>query len=334
MSARRNPTLEQDPTKDLGFGSVVSRQSGIRLLNKDGSFNVARTGLDFWSSLSAYHWLLNMSWTRFFLLISGAYFIANSFFAWLYTLCGPGALTRAAGPPLEPRYLEAFFFSVETLSTIGFGNIVPVTTTANVIVMLEAMCGLLGFALVTGIMFARFAKPTARIVFSRKAVIAPYHGISGFEFRIANARSSQIVDLEAKVTFSRFEERNGNMMRQYYPLELERSTVAFFPLSWTIVHPIDESSPLFGVTREQLLSSAGEFLILLSGLDETFAQVVHARSSYLAEEVEWGRKFVNIFQRDDDGRVGIDMERLHQTEPTTGDDHTLTEHASHYTGGA
>lgn len=335
MAARRNPavTVEVEQTKDLGFGSVVSRQSGLRLLNKDGSFNVARKGLHFWSSLSAYHWLLNMSWTRFFLLIVGLYMVANCFFAWLYVLCGPGALFRTAGPEM-PRYVEAFFFSVATLSTIGFGNVIPVSTGANVVVTIEAMVGLLGFALATGIMFARFAKPTAKIVFSRRAVIAPYHGISGFEFRIANALSTQIVDLEAKVTFSRFEERNGNMIRQFYPLELERSTVAFFPLSWTVVHPIDETSPLFGVTREQLLSSASEFLILLSGLDETFAQIVHARSSYLAEEVDWGHKFVNIFQRDEQGRVGIDMERLHQTEPSIGDDHTLTERASHYTGGA
>lgn len=328
------PQTSPDENRDLGFGSVVSQQSRLRLLNKDGSFNVSRTGMSFWESLSLYHTLLNLSWTRFFLLIFGVYFVANCIFATVYTLAGANSLTRVAGPPLNPPFLEAFFFSVETLSTIGFGNIVPVTTFANIVVMLEAMTGLLGFALATGIMFARFSRPTAKIVFSRTAVVAPYRGITALEFRIANARNSQLVDLEAKLILSRFEENGAHQIRRYYPLTLERSTVAFFPLSWTIVHPIDEASPLYGVDRDQLLRSNAEFLILLSGLDETFAQTVHARSSYRADEIEWGRRFTNLFRSPQDGEVKIDMALLHATERVSRNGHELADHGAHETGGA
>jgi inward rectifier potassium channel len=300
----------EERDRDLGFGSVVSQQRHLRLLNRDGSFNVARRqGLV--DSLGSYYSLLMMSWPKFMGLVVVAYIAINALFAVLYVLCGPQSLQTASGPELPSPFLRAFFFSVHTFSTIGYGNIVPVGLAANIVVSIESLFGLLGFALATGLLFARFSRPTAKILFSNWALIAPYQKITAFQFRIINARNNQIIELGARVLFSRFDGSGGNRVRKYYQLPLERERVVFFPLAWTIVHPIDTSSPLYGLSQEELLSTDGEFLILLTGIDETFSQTVHARSSYRADELIWGAKFANLYIYDNDGHiVGVDMERF------------------------
>jgi inward rectifier potassium channel len=218
----------------------------------------------------------------------------------------------------ESGFARAFFFSVETFSTIGYGTIAPVGFAANVVVTVEALAGLLWLALATGLLFARFSRPTAKIMFSRTAVIAPYRGIQAFEFRIANLRRSQLIEVQATVMFTRFEEHGGRPVRRYYQLPLERSAVVFFPLSWTIVHPIDEASPLKGLTRDDMRRSDAEFLVLLSGVEETFAQRVHARSSYRWDEVVWGAKFSDILHHPrGDETVTLDVSRLDSVEPVT-----------------
>jgi len=301
--------------RDLGFGSVVARESRQRLLNRDGGFNVMRAGLGFLASLSPYHALLTMSWWRFFGLTALFYFGANLLFAAAYMLCGPGSLSVPESAGIESRFLQAFFFSIHTLATIGYGTISPVGFAANVIVSIESFIGLFGLALCTSLLFARFSRPTARILFSDRAVIAPYRGVTAFEFRIANARRNQIIELEAKVLFARFEEVNGRPLRRFYPLKLERDRVVFFPLSWTIVHPIDGTSPFYGMSPEDLSKTRGEFLVLLTGFDETFSQTVHARSSYMADEVVWNARFADIFNRPaDDGLLTIDVRKLHSIE--------------------
>ncbi len=301
--------------RDLGFGSVVARDIQRRLLNQDGSFNVVRKGQGIRSALSLYYSLLTMSWPRFALLALLAYLVANAIFAVGYLLCGPDALQGGLAATTGARLARAFFFSVHTLSTIGYGHIVPASLGANVLVTLEAMVGLFGLALGTGLIFARFSRPLAEIVFSQQAVIAPYRGITAFEFRIANRRRNQIMELEAKVHLAWVEEREGRLKRRFHELPLERHKVVFFPLSWTVVHPIDKESPLFGVTREQLMDSNAEILVLLTGMDETFSQTVHARSSYRAEEIVWSAEFTNIFERPSaDASLAIDVGRIHDIE--------------------
>ena len=297
--------------RDLGFGAIVAAERRHRLLNPDGTFNVSRQGFALGEQLNPYHWLLTMSWPRFLALIGGVFLVENCAFALLYLLCGAGALsTPPTGMP-EGRFLQAFFFSVETFGTIGYGAVYPVGVAANALMSIESITSLVLVAIMTGLMFARFSRPVARIRFSRRAVIAPYRGITAFEFRLANMRNTQMVQLEARVLLSRFASERAGAVRDFRELALERRQVVFFPLSWTIVHPIDETSPLYGLTKEDLVRSGAEFLVLLSGYDETFATVVHARTSYRAEELEWGASFASVYEPPgEDGFIRIDVGRL------------------------
>lgn len=307
--------IVQDENKDLGFGSVVTQESRQRLLNRDGSFNVKREGLRFWSSLSLYHYLLTQSWVSFFILLVSSYFFLNLFFASIFLLCGKTGLSGLEGKPLFQQFSQTFFFSVQTFSTIGYGHITPVNFAANVVVVIEALIGLLWVAIATGLLFARFSRPTAKITFSQNAIIAPYQGIKAFEFRITNGLKNQLIGLEAEVLLTQDEIVNGKKMRRFYSLPLERKKVVFFPLSWTIVHPIDEKSPLYNYDDKKLLEVNAEFLILLTGTDETFSQAVHSRSSYKADEVIWNVKFADIFNKNtDENQITIDVTKLHQVE--------------------
>jgi inward rectifier potassium channel len=310
----RERVVVEDPNRDLGFGAVVTRESRQRLVNPDGSFNVIREGLSPLNSLSLYHDLLNLSWPRYLAGLVLFYLLTNILFGLGYLACGPGALNGATATTLGKRFVESFFFSVQTFATIGYGVMSPRSLSAHVLVTLESLVGLLGFALATGILFSRFARPTARILFSRNALIAPYHDITAFEFRIANARSNELIEVEAKLLLSRFKPGGGG--REFIPLRLEREKVVFFPLSWTVVHPIDEASPLRSATPQDLLASQTEFLILLTAFDESFSQTVHARSSYSAEDVVWGARFASVFNPPrEDGVLSIDIGRLHEIQP-------------------
>jgi inward rectifier potassium channel len=303
-----------EDTKDLGLGSKVTGQTNARFLNKDGSFNVERTGQSFVRSLSPYHSLLTVSWAKFHSMIVLSYFLLNVLFASGYMLCGPGALDGSSTTTFSQRFLDAFFFSVQTLATIGYGKMSPSGLASNILVAVEALAGLFGFALATGLLFARFSRPTAKIKFSEKAVVAPYRDITGFMFRIVNERKNQIIELAATVTFSKMELQNGRQIRRFYRLNLERDKVTFFPLNWTIVHPIDEKSPLYGVTEKDLKETDAEFAILLSGIDEIFSQTVHSRSSYKFDEVIVGAKFRDMFLPTENGAARIDIRLLSDIE--------------------
>ena len=304
----------EEATRDLGFGGRVTQLSRTRFLNRDGSFNVVRSGVPFLRSLSLYHALLTVSWPAFFGLVVAAYFVTNVLFATGYVLCGPGALRGAAAATPADRISEAFFFSVQTLATIGYGRVTPNGLPANLLITVEALIGLLGFAVATGLLFARISGPSARVVFSRRAVIAPYQGATALMFRIANERSNELLEVEATVTLARLETLGGTTLRRFHPLRLERRRVVFLPLHWVIVHPIDEASPLHGETREGFEASDPEILVLVTAIEETSAQTVHARSSYKQHEVVWGARFRDMFQDSADGRLRVDMRRIHEIE--------------------
>jgi len=301
--------------EDLGFGGRVVAESRKRFLNRDGSFNVERRGLSFFRSLNLYHLVLTVSWARFYLFFASAYFLVNLAFAFGYFLCGEGALEGSTARLPVERFEEGFFFSVQTLATIGYGRLSPHGHVVNILVAFEALFGLGGFALVTSLLFARFSRPEARLLFSEKAVVAPYRGITGLMFRIANARTSQLLQVEATVTLSRLQDVDGQHVRRFHELPLERRMVLFFPLHWVVVHPIDASSPLQGVDAEALARSDAEILVYLTAFDETFSQSVHARSSYKFHEVVMGARFADMFEKRDDGVPAIDLRRLSLIEP-------------------
>lgn len=311
MAANR----QREEDRDLGFGSVVAGESRQRLLNQDGTFNVQRTGLSFLTSLNLYHTLLSMSWKTFIALTLLLYFLSNVVFGVFYALFGATALIDTSEIPLENLFLRGFFFSVQTFATIGYGTIHPVGVVPNLLVTIESYYSMIATALITGIVFARFARPTARVFFSRVAVVAPYRGINGLMFRMVNGRSSQLIEVEAQVLFAHFVEENGKPVRKFDFLELERRRVTFFPLAWTIVHPIDDKSPLFNLTADDLRKADAEILVLLSATDETFASIVHTRSSYKAAEISFGSKFVSIYNPTREGeQLSIDIKKLSQIE--------------------
>ena len=305
----------QEEFKDLGFGTEVAKGTRRRLLNRDGSFNVVLDGLGPLSSLSLYHWLLTISWPRFLAFIAGSYVAVNAVFAFAFLLCGPDALQSSVGSFAGQPFYRAFFFSVDTFATIGYGNIIPVGVVANTLVTIEALLNIVGVALATGVIFARFSRPSARIIYSRNAIVAPYRDRTALEFRIANARRSQLIDVQVQAILTKIERVNGTAVRKFYELTLERNRVVFFPLSWTVVHPIDSSSPIWGLTQADFVASDAELLVLLIGTDETVSQTVHSRSSYQADEIVWGAKFANMFMRTEaEGIIGMNLSRIHDID--------------------
>ena len=302
---------------DLGLGAVVASQSTTRLLNRDGSFNVRRAGLGWWESQSAYHTALAMSWPKFLALSTAIYLAINGVFALAYLACGPDALVGADPAQLGGLLARAFYFSIETFATIGYGNISPVGVLPHNVMVVESLTALMSQALITGLLFARFARPNAAIRFSQSMVVAPFQGGRGLMFRLVNKRNNQIIDLTARVNASWMEPGPAGPVRRFQLLQLERPTVMFLPLAWTVVHPIDEKSPLSGLSDEDLRNRSYEFIVLITGTEETFAQQVHSRTSYRADEVVWGAKFRNIFNPpDEQGVLSVDVHRLDEFDRT------------------
>jgi inward rectifier potassium channel len=212
--------------------------------------------------------------------------------------------------------LDAFFFSVQTMATIGYGSMYPSTDYANLLVSIEALVGLLGVAMGTGLMFARFSRPTARVLFSGVAVIAPHNGVPALMLRVANERRNQILEAQIGVSLLRDEvTAEGNFMRRFYDLKLLRSQTRSFALSWMVIHEIDENSPLYGVTPELMAQTETDIVVTITGIDETASQTVHARHYYMTEEILWNMRFVDIFTKKSDGRRMLDFHRFHDVTP-------------------
>lgn len=310
-----NPVNYSSVNRDLGFGSVVATESRQRLLNQDGTFNVHRKSLRDFALRNVYHWLLTMSWWNFLGFVVLLYLGINVVFAGLFMLCGTDALIETTATAVNNHFLRAFFFSVETFGTIGYGTISPVGNVAHFLVTAESIVSILLQALVTGMFFARFSRPTAQIKFSKNIVIGPYKDVQGLMFRLVNMRTSQLIEVAAQVLLARFVEEDGRIVRRFDFLPLERDKVSFFPLAWTVVHPIDEDSPLYNATPEDLIKSDAEILILLTAIDESFSQTVHTRTSYKPEEIVWNAKFANMYNKmATDKPISIDVKKLSRIE--------------------
>ncbi|MCB1023576.1 MAG: hypothetical protein KDB79_04245, partial [Acidobacteria bacterium] len=296
-SANLKNEVSDKELRDLGFGAMVATESRQRLLNQDGSFNVHRQGMSTYALRNLYHWLLTMNWSSFLGIVVLIFLSINLVFALLFLAAGENALLDSSSEPMKSPIFRAFFFSVHTFGTIGYGNISPIGLIPNMLVTAEAIISLLFQALVTGMIFARFSRPTPRVKFSKKAVVAPYLEGRGLMFRLVNLRVSQLIEVEVQVLFARLVNENGRIIRRFETLKLEREKITFFPLAWTVVHPIDEKSPLYGYSENKMIKCDAEILILLKGIDEGFSQMVHTRTSFKPEEIIWNAKFGNIYNK-------------------------------------
>jgi len=299
--------------RDLGLGAILT-EGTTRLVDRDGRFTVERIGRGFRAFLNLNHVLLTMSWPKFLALTAMSHLVFNTIFAIALVGCGREAISGGAELSTFGR---AFFMSVQTSSTVGYGHLAPSSLAAHVLTTIEVFCSLLGLALVAGLMFARFSRPMADIMFSKHALIAPYRGGLGLMMRIANRRRNHIGDLRARIIVTMCARRDGKHRREFYDVELERRRVSFLALSWTIVHPIDDKSPLAGLTAAEFRNRDGEVIVLLHGMDETFSQVVHARTSYIADEIRWNQRFTPMFERTPKGTMTIHLGRLHDSEAVT-----------------
>lgn len=312
--SRTIPELASERNEDLGIGRVAAERSSTRFVNPDGSFNTKRLGLGFLSSQNIFYGLITLQPASFSGFLAAMFVLLNLFFASLYWLCGNDALQSGSNIVLENRFWRGFFFSVQTLSTIGYGHVAPASLAANIVATIEAFVGLLAVALATGLLFARFSKPVTRILFSKNMLFAPYQDGRAWMIRVVNGLQNEVIDIEAFVTLSWYENINGARVRKFHQLKLERQKVAFFNLAWTLVHPITQDSPLWGVTEKILLESDAEFLIVLQGVDDVLFQRVHARGSYKAIEAVWNAKFADIYAPASLGYVAVDATKLSNYE--------------------
>ncbi len=267
-----------------------------------------------WGDL--YHYLLTITWKQFFSLTICTYLIINILFALAYLMQRNGIENARPG-----SFIDAFSFSVQTMATIGYGAMYPRSIYTHVLVAIEVFLGLLGVAMATGLMFARFSKPTARVLFSQVAVISSFNGIPTLMFRSANQRNNLIVEAQVQAHFLRPETSSeGHQLRRLYKLDLVRSQTPIFALSWTVMHSITEESPLYEVTSRELKEWNAQILIVISGLDETVSQTVHARHSYKVEDICWNASFVDVLSWDEDGNPKIDYQHFHNVKPLLGNE--------------
>jgi inward rectifier potassium channel len=309
--APRPPAAEPS---DLGFGRFVAQTVRGRFLNRDGQPNSKKYGLGAQRAARFHLSALDASWPAFVGWMMGLLLLMNGCFALVYLALGEGALRGTEQLGITDPFLRAFTFSVGVFTTTGTGVMHAYGPTANWLMDLESFVGPITLVVAFGLLLARLTRPRMRIGFSDSAIVAPYESGRGVMFRIVNLQPGELSDVQARVNLVRFEEQNGTRERKFHLLALERNSVEFFNLHWTVVHPITADSPLAGATPESLAASQAEFLIVISALEETFSTRVITRSSYVWDEVRWDVKFASIFANGPDGIIAIDVERLSRTE--------------------
>lgn len=299
----------KNKTKELGFGTNTA-DNMQRLINHDGSSNVRYAGTPTFTIAEVFHWLTRLTWTRFLSYVVLLYAVVNFIFALFYYWAG---VENLGITPEEPWFdiLECFFFSTQTFTTVGFGKISPTGIASNIIASIESLLGLLTFALVTGLIYGRFSRPVAHIVTSENILISPYNDITGLMFRIAsNRKRTMLIQNEMDVSLGLNETVNGRIKRKFYQLELELKRINFLTLSWTVVHPIDEDSPLYGLTASDLAERKAEFIVLYSGKEETTNQTVMEKFSYFHDELVWNAKFEPMVKLEEDGARQLDIKLI------------------------
>ena len=312
MAIERRPSqlIANDNT---GFGTNPDNYGG-RFVNRDGSFNVRKEGVPLLKRFSLYHSMLNMPVAKFFGALFLFYLCINFLFACIYFFIGKGQFQGILASTYPDIFKEMFFFSTETFTTVGYGRVNPVGGAANSVAATESMLGFLSFAVATGLIYGRFSKPEAFLLFSKHALVSPYQNGKALMFRFATYKDHHtLTNLEIKVNVAMLLEENGNRSYKFYDLELERGHVESLPMNWTIVHPLNEKSPLNDYTPEDMKKADVELYVSVRGFDDVYANIVQQRTSYTFDEILFNRKFVQMYHESENGRTTIvELHRLHE----------------------
>lgn len=279
-----------NPDNDPGFGYAYYRQNE-RLVNKNGNFNVYRKGLSVLEKVHAFKYLMFISWGKFVFFVFLTFFIINALFAISYTVLGVDNL-GINRESLSEDFLQAFYFSSQTITTLGYGRLNPVSHISSILASIESILGFMFFAMVTGLLYGRFSRPRIKLRFSENALVSPYRDGKAVMFRIANAREEPFVEVEANCFLTYLK----NEKRVFKPLKLERNSVTLMALNWTIVHPLDNESPFLELSENELLKNPFEIIVTIKGFDETYGQYLYTRSSYTNTEVVNNAKFKSMVE--------------------------------------
>ncbi len=319
---KRSRNLKQE--MNTGYGTNPGSTGG-RFINRDGRANVIKKGVSILYRYSWYHTMLGLSRTKFLLLLLVIYTAVNLFFAGIYYLIGIEHLAGVhEGPPFK-NFTEVFFFSAQTFTTVGYGRISPVGFMASAVSTFEAFLGLLSFAIATGLFYGRFSRPQIFLRFSDKALIAPYQDGTAFMFRLAPYRNNNLSEVEVKVTMAITTEENGKQTDRFFDLRLEFSRITGLPLSWTIVHPIDEKSPFYGLTAKDIAGTDMEVMVFVKAFDQVFSNNVVTRTSYISSEIFWGGKFrMMYYPSGDKNQTILDLAKLSDFEKVELPDPVIT----------
>ncbi len=309
---RVDPSLKIN--NDTGFGSNANSYGG-RFINRDGSFNLRKEGLPFWTRFSVYHTMLNLPRWKFIGVIIIFYFSINLVYTSLYLIAGIDQLQGMIATTPWAKLKEVYFFSTETFTTVGYGRVNPIGDGANFIASIEAMTGFLSFAIATGLIYGRFSKPRAYLAFSDYALIAPYQDKTALMFRFVSFKENHMLtNVEVVVTIGLTVTENEVPVFKFYSLSLERSRVDSLPMNFTVVHPIDDQSPLFGFGPEDMKTADVELYVLIRGFDDVYSNIVLQRTSYTYEEIQFNRKFLPMYRESIDGKTTIvELSKLNES---------------------
>ena len=304
MAILRKINSKAKTDTNTGFGTNAGDYGG-RFVNKSGQPNLEKRGINYFERISWYHTMLTIPGWKFMLLIFLSFIFVNLIFAIIYFLIGVENLSGMVTNTTLEKFGEAYFFSAQTFTTVGYGRVNPTGFLASAISSFEALVGLLSFALVTGLLYGRFSRPKAYLKFSNNAIIAPFRDGVALMLRVAPYKNTSLTDAEAKLTLGMLVEENGKMTNKFFPLELELEKINALTLSWTLVHPITENSPFYKFTQEDFAHTIGEILVFVKAFDDMFSNTVVTRSSYIFKEVVFGAKFIPMYNRSADGKSTI-----------------------------
>ena len=314
MSFLKKINAKAKADNTTGFGNNASNYGG-RFISKDGQANIEKKGISFFDQISWYHTLLRMPTWKFQVIIFSFFIVINFVFAIIYYFLGMEHLSGISGKTEIEKLAQAYFFSAQTFTTVGYGHISPSGFLTSAIAATEALIGLLSFALATGLLYGRFSKPQAHLIFSENAIIAPFQSGTALMMRVAPYKNTNLTDAEAKVTLGLIVEENGKKINKFFQLPLEYDKVNALTLSWTLVHPITDESPLFGFTNDDYRNNKGEILLFVKAFDEMFSNIVASRTSYTFDEVLYGNKFVQMYEHSfDNKKTVLQLDKLNVFE--------------------